>query len=169
MDARLEVQHKIYLHPAELVVAAEPTEVATVLGSCISVIFFHPRRRYGAICHAVLPTGHGEHSRFVDQSIHAMLAFFARHQIKPCDLVTKVFGGADMFSQFATRASARTVGAQNISMALDTLRDLGIYPSALDIGGQQGRKLLFFSHTGEVYLKRVERDKLKIVCNYSAP
>lgn len=163
MNARREVKYKVYLHPAELVVATEPTEVATVLGSCVSVIFFHPKRRYGAMCHAVLPCGSGEPERFVDQSIHAMLAFFARHQIKPRELVTKVFGGADMFSQFATRGTARTVGAQNISMALDTLKDLNIYPSAIDIGGQQGRKLLFFTHTGEVYLKRVAREKLKIV------
>lgn len=163
MNARSEIKRKIYLHPAELLVAEEPTEVATVLGSCVSVIFFYPLRRYGAICHAVLPTGSGEPNRFVDRSIHRMLSFFARRQIKPRDLVTKVFGGADMFSQFATRGSARTVGAQNISMALDTLQDLGIYPAAIDIGGQQGRKLLFFTHTGEVYLKRVAREQLKIV------
>jgi chemotaxis protein CheD len=161
-NAREVARHKIYLHPAELVVATDPTEVVTVLGSCVSVTFHHPRTRMGAICHAVLPTGSGDPSRFVDQSVHYILDFFKQHQVKPRELVIKLFGGADMFSKFALNGRNRSVGAQNITLAIDTLREAGLHPNIMDIGGQQGRKLLYFTHTGEVFLKRVAKEKLNI-------
>jgi len=153
---------KIYLNPGELVVAEEPAQVTTVLGSCVSVTLFSPRLRVGAICHAVLPTGDSKQpSRFVNQSVTYMLNYFRKHEIDTDEIVAKLFGGADMFNQVDPRCKDRTVGAQNIRAALDRLRESGLEPAALDVGGQQGRKLIFYSHTGEIFLKRVRKELLK--------
>ena len=153
---------KIYLNPGELLVAEQPAVVTTVLGSCISVTLFSPRLRVGAICHAVLPNGKTEQpSRFADQSVRYMLNYFRKHKIDPDEIVAKLFGGADMFTQIDPSAKDRSVGAQNIRAALEGLRQAGLEPSALDVGGQQGRKLLFYTHTGEVLLKRVRKEMLK--------
>jgi len=153
---------KIYLNPGELVVAEEPAQVTTVLGSCVSVTLFSPRLRVGAICHAVLPNGKtNQPSRFVDQSVRYMLNYFRKQKIGPDEIVAKLFGGADMFTQIDPRCKDQSVGAQNIRAALDSLRESGLELSALDVGGQQGRKLIFYSHTGEIFLKRVRKELLK--------
>jgi chemotaxis protein CheD len=149
---------KIYLKPGELVIVEEPALITTVLGSCISVTLFSPRLRVGAICHAVLPRGERHQpSKYVDQSVRYMLDYFRRRKIAPDELVAKLFGGAEMFAQLDPQGKDRTVGAQNIRAALDCLRGSGLEPAALDIGGQQGRKLIFHAHSGEVFLKRVKK------------
>jgi len=127
-----------------------------VLGSCISVTLFSPRLRVGAICHAVMPQGKADQpSKSVDQSVRYMLEYFRKRKIEPDEIVAKLFGGAEMFTQVDPACNIRSVGAQNIRMALENLRIAGIEPAALDIGGQQGRKLIFYTRTGEVFLKRV--------------
>ena len=47
---------EIYLRPGEMVLAREPTILATILGSCIGVTFWCARLRVGALCHSILPT-----------------------------------------------------------------------------------------------------------------
>ncbi len=155
--------HKIYLHPAELILADEPTQVTTVLGSCISVTLYSPRLKIGSICHAVLPKGRElSPSKFCDQSVHYMLKYFSEQGISPAELEAKLFGGAEMFSVTRTVRSDLTVGAQNILIARETLRSAGLEPLVADVGGRLGRKLVFYSHTGEVFRKWVKKDLLDV-------
>lgn len=114
--------------------------------------------RVGAICHAVLPqAASSAPSKYVDQSVRYMLNYFQQHDIATDELVAKLFGGADMFTPRAPEGKTPSVGAQNIRMALDSLHSADLKPAAMDIGGQQGRKLIFHSHTGEVFLQRVAK------------
>nr|WP_320009697.1 chemotaxis protein CheD [uncultured Desulfobulbus sp.] len=151
----------IYLNPAEIVIAEGPATVTTVLGSCVSVTLFSPKTRLGAICHAVLPCGEEkEPGKFANQSIGYMIDFFKEKKIRPYDLVAKVFGGADMFPLMRGRRTQGTIGAQNIQAALMTLELSEIPPAVVEVGGQQGRKLVFYTDTGDVYIKRVQKDQL---------
>lgn len=152
----------IYLNPAEIVVAEGPAAVTTVLGSCVAVILYSPRIRQGTICHAVLPYGSDhEPGKFVDQAIFYMLQFFREKDIAAEELVAKVFGGADMFPQMRGIRDTGTIGAQNIRAALTTLEQMGIRPAVVEVSGQQGRKLIFFSETGAVYVRRVQKDQMQ--------
>ena len=153
----------VYLNPAEIVLAESPATVTTVLGSCVAVTLFSPRTRVGTICHAVLPSGVGsEPGKFVDQAIRYMVQFFYEKQITPDELVAKVFGGADMFPQMRGSRNLGTIGAQNIQAALGALELAGINPAVVEVSGQQGRKLIFFSDTGDVYIKRVQKDQMQV-------
>ena len=159
MIGNILAPQKIYLKPGELVVADEPALVTTVLGSCIAVTLYSPRLQIGTICHAVLPTGKtSQPSRYVDQSVHFMLNYFRKQRVDIKELVAKMFGGAEMFTQVIPESRDRTVGAQNIRSALDSLSLAGMEPVALDVGGKQGRKLIFNTRTGEVFLKRLNRE-----------
>src|SRR6185369_18070762 len=46
----------LFLKPGEMVCSAQPLVVTTLLGSCVSVTMFSHRLRFGAICHALLPS-----------------------------------------------------------------------------------------------------------------
>jgi chemotaxis protein CheD len=151
----------IYLNPAEIVLAEDPATVTTILGSCVAVTLFSPRTTLGAICHTVLPYGSDtEPGRFANQAIPYMLQSFRKKNILPEELVAKVFGGADMFPQMRGIGDTGTIGAQNIQAALATLEHMGINPAVVEVSGQQGRKLVFFSETGDVYIKRVQKNQM---------
>jgi len=158
MNSKPLLLQKIYLNPGELLVAEEPAQVTTVLGSCISVTLFSPRLRVGAICHAVLPNGKVHlPSKFVDQSVGYMLNYFRKRKVDPDEIVAKLFGGSDIFSLVNPGTKDRTIGSQNIRAALNSLKDVGLDPAAVDVGGRQGRKLIYYTHTGEVFIKRINK------------
>ncbi|OHB26106.1 MAG: hypothetical protein A2X84_06675 [Desulfuromonadaceae bacterium GWC2_58_13] len=148
---------KIYLKPGELTINEMPAKVSTVLGSCVSVTFYSPHQLVGAICHAMLPRG-GETGRFkyVDEALRYMLEYFDQRGIKRNDILVKLFGGADMF-EAKTSSKIQTVGRQNLEVAQRILHDHNLHVSAKDIGGAHGRQLIFYPHTGEVFLKRLSR------------
>lgn len=153
----------IYLNPAEIVLAEGPATVTTVLGSCVAVTFFAPQTRLGAICHGVLPSGMDqEPGKYVDQAVRYIMEYFREKQVPANQLVAKVFGGADMFPQMRTARDQGTIGAQNIQAALISLEELGINPAVVEVGGQQGRKLVYFCDTGEVFVKRVRKEQMQM-------
>ena len=39
---------------------------------------------------------------------------------------------------------------------------MGISPTVVEVSGQQGRKLIFFTDTGEVFVKRVQKDQMQV-------
>lgn len=160
----------VYLQPGELTVAEDPTVVSTVLGSCVSVTLHSPRRGFGAICHAMLPFGGAESDfRYVDWSLGYMLKCFDRFGIGRREISVKLFGGADMFETRGIPSRTLTVGQQNIGAALDLLKKEGLKPIARDVGGMQGRKLFFYPHTGEVFVKRLAKHPLSTHANGLPP
>ena len=64
--------------------------------------------------------------------------------------------GSDMFPVLHP-TKVNTVGRQNIAMAQQLLQEEGLVPRVADVGGRQGRKLIFYPHTGEVFLKRLKK------------
>jgi len=155
----------IYLHPGELCVCDEPTKVITVLGSCVSVTLFNPRLCLGAICHATLPECRStqkcestciEAFKFMDCAMKYMLGAFRERGVLNREIEIKIFGGADtLISQ-----SSNTIGSKNIQAALSILREEHLSVVAMDVGDSFGRKLIFFSHTGEVLLKRLRNPNI---------
>lgn len=148
--------NKIYLKPGELIISEKPVMVTTVLGSCISVTMFNERMGTAAICHGMLPHGgRSDNFKYVDTALRYMIDYFKTLNIGRKEIEVKVFGGADMFNTTRSNTPNLTVGWQNISAATCFLKDHGMAPTTSDVGGQKGRKLIFTTDTGIVYLKRL--------------
>lgn len=154
----------VYLKPGEMHSAEKPTVVVTVLGSCLAVTMFNRRRGLGCICHGLLPHCYRPENRevpcpddlkYVDYSIRQMVKVFDRHHVPRSEIEVKCFGGADMFTQRNADARVASIGKQNIIAAEKTLESEGLAVRVKDVGGRQGRKILFYTHTGEVLLKRL--------------
>uniref|UniRef100_I2PYH4 Probable chemoreceptor glutamine deamidase CheD n=1 Tax=Desulfovibrio sp. U5L TaxID=596152 RepID=I2PYH4_9BACT len=133
-----------------------PTMAHTVLGSCVSVTFFAPRHGLAAIFHALLPrsTEYRLHApettpyKFVDTAITTLVHRLAHRGVRPCDIECKVFGGAS-----ALFAEEMSVGRRNVETAFATLADLGLRIAASNVGGERGRKIVFASSTGEIFVR----------------
>jgi len=149
----------VYLKPGEMHYSEKPCIVVTVLGSCVAITMFNYRFNSGSICHAVLPEcrneispyNHNEMFKYVDSAIEMMLEKFIFHGLKPVEIEVKLFGGANMFQTKSN--SHMTVGEQNIQSAINTISEKGLKIMATDVGGTKGRKIYFYPHTGEIYMK----------------
>ncbi len=91
--------------------------------------------------------------KYVECSIRHMLEQFRSLGIGHREIEVKLFGGADMFA--AGDGERETVGAQNTKIALRTIKKERLTLSKSDTGGSQGRKIFFYTHTGEIFLKRL--------------
>jgi chemotaxis protein CheD len=156
---------RYFLKPGELFVGAESAMVETLLGSCVSIALFSTRHRVGAVCHSLLPTCRRENpcrldcqesSRYVDCSIRRMLEWFLERGIKQREIVVKLFGGSDLLAG-PEGSGCKGVGQQNIDRALQVIAEEGLFLAASDVGGVRGRKIVFKTYTGEVFLKRLSR------------
>jgi len=145
----------LFLKPGEVIVTKKPMLVTTVLGSCIAVTLFSPSRRVGAICHAMLPwqRGDGEDLRYVDTAIMRIYRRMCELGGER-DLVVKLFGGASIL-EGGEGENRQSIGRQNIASAEEVLARLRLSIISRDTGGGQGRKLLFCTRTGDVYLRRI--------------
>lgn len=152
----------VYLKPGEVYFSDKPTLVTTVLGSCIAVTMFYHRLNLGAICHGLLPKGScTDGFKYVDCSIREMVQRYDTYGINRSEIEVKLFGGSDMFDISERRDGCLTVGNQNVSMAIQVVEKEHLRLLTSDIGGSQGRKIHFKTHTGEVFLKRLRKAEAK--------
>jgi chemotaxis protein CheD len=155
----------VHLNPGEHVITSGKIQVNTILGSCVSVTYFHRRSGTGAIFHALLPFAAGaspslvrSNWTFVDTSVQTINGLLAARGIRPGDVEVKVFGGADTFFDTRKEGSSLAVAARNIEAAFTLLKQGGYTVKAKDVGGSRGRKIIFLTSTGEVLLKRLKGD-----------
>jgi chemotaxis protein CheD len=152
----------LFLKPGEMVLSFEPAAITTLLGSCVAVTMFSKRLGLGAICHALLPSCrreesccHTETGKYVECAIELMLQEFNTRGILNNEIEVKLFGGSDMFD--TVDGKRLSVGRQNLEMALKMLEEACVRIVTQDLGGPRGRKIIFHTHTGDVFLKRMRK------------
>jgi len=156
---------QVYLKPGQWFCGQKPTLVATLLGSCVTVTMHHPVRRVGSICHATLPEPRCDFRcascgvmkfQFVTCCVRQMVAKFEANGMVREELVVKLFGGADVLSTGADGVVSKSVGQMNVEMAERMIRLERLRLVASDVRGVRGRKIYFWTETGEVLLRRVK-------------
>lgn len=163
-----------YLKPGEVYLSKEPTLITTVLGSCISVTMHHRPTGLSIMCHAVMPCRAESRKKdaegrdifqFVDSSIEWMIAQYDKKGIKPGALEVKMFGGAAMFTDARSRDRNIGVGKKNIETAMEILNKNRLKLTAWNVGGSQGRKVIFSTLTGEVLARFISRTDPALLAN----
>ncbi|MEN6473501.1 MAG: chemotaxis protein CheD [Syntrophaceae bacterium] len=158
----------IFLKPGEAHCGQGPARVVTILGSCVSIVLFHQVGRFGAICHAMQPSQPfygcpGPDVRHdldsVDGGLDWMLSEFAKRGLAMDKVEAKVFGGAAMLGGACDVVPFLAVGSRNLDAAFQAIRRKKIRLTAWDVGGKQGRKIIFYLGTGEVLTQFVSKTK----------
>jgi chemotaxis protein CheD len=154
----------------------KPVLFATVLGSCVSVTFFHPGRRAGGMFHAMLPQQALARSRprpcmFADSAVACMLERFRAHGMRAGDLQVKLFGGGNTMLNEHPEAMREMldVGRKNVDNARAALTTHGLSPMTEDVLGAKGRKLFFSTLTGEVWLRYLSDELSRAVAAREFP
>lgn len=147
---------QVYLEPGDFHFGAAPLRLKTILGSCVTVTLWHPRRHIGGMCHIQMP---GHPLRAADGALDGRYAADAfalfdlalkRHGTAAREYVAKLFGGGNMFP--GSQARTMDVGNRNIAAARILLAERHLKPTVEHVGGAGHRKLIFDLASGEIWL-----------------
>lgn len=148
---------KVFIHVGQIFIGAMPTEISTVLGSCVSVCLFDKARNMGGMNHYLLPLWNGnglQSPKFGNVSIHRMIQSMLDFGCNQYTMEAKIFGGASM--NIATESEDMMIGKRNILTAEEILAEYKIPIVAKDVGGNHGRRIMMRSDTGKVLLKAAQ-------------
>ena len=130
--------------------SAQPSEVTTILGSCVAVCLWDRYLGIGGINHYMLPTWNGMElasPKYGNIAIERLTARMLQLGCKKNNLVAKVFGGGEVIT---VSSSSMHIGERNIMVAEEMLLEQNIPIIGRSTGGKNGRKIIFNTHTGEV-------------------
>ncbi len=147
---------QIFLHSGMLFVRRGDFRIVTILGSCVSVCLWDPEMKMGGINHYLLPLWNGEglpSPRYGNIAIAKLIEQMLSNGSKKRNLKAKLFGGSSIAKN--TRGLL-SVGKRNIILAVDVLKDMGIPIISSDIGGTNGRKIIFHTESGTILLKKIK-------------
>lgn len=145
---------KHYLLPGALFADNEQHMVTTVLGSCIAVCLWDPVKRLGGINHYLLPLWNGEGlptPRYGNVAIPRLIEKLVFLGSDPKKLQAKIFGGAALWHK---AEGLMSIGERNLELAEDMLSEACIPILNADVGGNRGRKIIFDTAEGSVFLRR---------------
>lgn len=157
---------KVFLQTGDCYFAVQPTIVTTILGSCLAVTMNAPKQGLGTICHAFLPDSSERDPRkgkdpqicrYVDTALQNMLETMDKMGVPRRDLVIKMFGGAAGIAVAGMAKTSYNIGRRNVEMAKKLLRFARLEVQVESVGGNYGRKLMFHTQTGEVWLKKLNQ------------
>lgn len=157
LSPETEEQSTHYLHPGNMFAEREPHIVTTILGSCVSTCLWDPVLRIGGINHYLLPLWNGDGlatPRFGNIAIVKLIEKMERLGSNRKVLQAKVFGGSAIN---ANPNGLLNVGERNITVAKDVLAENGIKIVSSDMGGPQGRRILFDTGTGGVKMRYIQK------------
>ena len=149
--------HEVFLQPGDFHFGGGRTRLSTLLGSCISITLWHPRRLIGGMCHYMLP-GRSRAAdapldgRYADEALALFDQAVARVASRPADYQVKVFGGGNMLVRDGAAPRVMDIASRNVERAHELLALHGYQPTVAHCGGKGHRKLIFDLWTGHVWM-----------------
>jgi chemotaxis protein CheD len=163
-DARCPHEIAVIL-PGEYFVSTTPMIVYTVLGSCISVCIRDPLAGVGGMNHFMLPApkgdgrsdSWGESARYGSFAMEMLINEILKRGGDKNRLEVKVFGGGKIYEGNVD------IGAKNAAWALEYLAREGFALDKVDVGDIYPRKVYYFTDSGRVRMKKIERLKNRTI------
>lgn len=156
----------IFLNPGDLYFGGPNVRVRTLLGSCVSIVLWHPKLHIGGMCHYLLVTKGDKNSavlpqgKYGEDAFQFLLTSVKSHHAPISEYEAKVFGGSNMFSKNEktlidpmNESNSKLVGVRNIEFANEILKKHSIKIVSENTGGVTHRKVFFTIWDGEVWLE----------------
>ena len=150
--------------PGEFFVSRDPMVVYTVLGSCISACIRDPIVEVGGMNHFMLPEpkggesdSWGESTRYGSYAMESLINEILKRGGLKSRLEIKLFGAGKIYE------GNIDVGANNAKWVLGYLKSEGLATVKTDLGDVCPRKVYYFTDSGRVLMKKIERVKNKTI------
>jgi chemotaxis protein CheD len=158
-----ETVREVYLRPGDFCFGEGKLRIATLLGSCVSIILWHPLLAHGGMCHYMLPSRNqprgnlARDGKYGDEAMELFMLELKKRHTVPAQYQVNVYGGGNMFDDKAS--SKMDIGKQNIEMAHSLLDEQGFTVAYDHLGSFGHRKIAFDVWNGEVRLIHVDHRK----------
>jgi chemotaxis protein CheD len=166
-----EQAHKdVVLQIGEFHFGGGRTRIRTLLGSCVSIVLWHPGLQIGGMCHYLLPrrgttdvAQRASEGNYAEGAMQLFMRELRRTRTLPREYVAKLFGGGCMFKDRNDRGDAFGVGPaedeqgvamQNVQAGRELLSQHGFTIMAEQVGGLGSRILIFEVWSGDVWVRR---------------
>ena len=150
--------------PGEFFVSQDPMVVYTVLGSCISACIRDPIAGVGGMNHFMLPEpkeggsdSWGESTRYGSYAMESLINEILKRGGLKSRLEIKLFGAGKIYE------GNIDVGANNAKWVIGYLKSEGLATVKTDLGDVFPRKVYYFTDSGRVLMKKIERVKNRTI------
>jgi chemotaxis protein CheD len=152
--------------PGEFFVSKAPMVVYTVLGSCISACIRDPIVGVGGMNHFMLPepkehrsgdSWGGESTRYGSFAMESLINEILKRGGLKSRLEIKLFGAGKIYE------GNIDIGANNAKWVIEYLKSEGLATVKTDLGDVFPRKVYYFTDSGRVLMKKLERLKNKTI------
>lgn len=153
-------EHKVGI--SDYKASRSPHKLITLgLGSCVGIALYDSSNKVGGLSHIMLPNStqfknNGNKGKFPDTAIPLLLEEMVCLGAQKKFIVAKIAGGASMFTSVDKQLSSN-IGERNVEQTLEILKKLGIKVLASDVGGNQGRTVIFDTEGGIVWIRTLGR------------
>jgi chemotaxis protein CheD len=131
--------------------------IATLLGSCVSITLWHPRRHIGAMSHSLLwsrPEAAATlDARYGEEALQLMKLDLLKLGVPVAECEAKLFGGGSMFPAHSPPGAG--VGQRHGDDARQALQALGIPVVSESLFGIGHRQIVFDLDTGAVWSRQL--------------
>lgn len=150
--------------PGQWYFGKQPSQLRTLLGSCVAVTLWHPIRQLGGMCHFLLPKRNTRpgappppslDGRYGDEAMALLVRELTRLKSHPSEYVAHLYGGADTMPEQA--GVKFNVGERNIEMGWSLIDQHGFLLDGVDVGDHVPRTVTLAMDTGLVSVRRGER------------
>ncbi|MET0535192.1 MAG: chemotaxis protein CheD [Steroidobacter sp.] len=147
-------------------------KIRTLLGSCVSIVMWHPRLRVGGMCHYLLPRRGScgiaiaaPEGNYAEGAMELFMHELRNNGTRPSEYIVKLFGGGCMFVDSkdsqrpfsdiaALRTDVREISTRNVVAGKELLSKHGFNISAENTGGVGSRTVVFELWSGDVWIRR---------------
>jgi len=150
----------VYLKPGDFCFGQGNLRITTVLGSCVSIILWHPLLVHGGMCHYMLPTRDAPYTvpdgKYGDEAMELFMRELRKRRTVPGQYQVRLYGGGNMFDAPATGVD---IGKLNVQMAHNLLSQHGFTLVDDHVGMSGRRRIAFDVWSGEVRLIHIDHRK----------
>ena len=172
----VNVRHKLgknlnIIYPGEYYISGKDEFIGTLLGSCVSVCLHDPVNKIGGMNHFMLPGRisstdifSDDNARYGITAINAIISEILSTGASRKNLTAKIFGGGNILKLVNTSGKASIIPTDNVRVAKLFMEIEDIPITAIDVGDEYTRKIIFDVESGKVYLRKIKRGEVnKIV------
>lgn len=151
---------EIFIRPGEFYFGEGKTRIRTILGSCVAITLWHPKRLIGGMCHYMLPRRpqrrHDDAAaldgRYAEDAMRMFLSEIRLARAQAAEFEVKLFGGARML--VAETDHRRTIAEANVEFGRAAIAECGFRLSAEDLGGNGHRSVMLDLWSGDVWVRQ---------------
>jgi chemotaxis protein CheD len=156
-SSNIPILEEYFLNPGYIYIPRRPTLISSVVGTCVVVCIWDRKREYGGMSHFLYPrTAERRQAtpQYGNVAVQALVRLFVEEGSRKKHLRAQIFGGAHPADGSPV---GKRIGRDNVAMARKILIRHEITIVSEDVGGSEGRKLIYNTFNNEAAVLRVDR------------